>query len=352
MSSTLPGQDDDGETAALLVARALSGAGRERQALRDWIGGSAERSALAARLEQAWSSIGALRGHDQMMAWREAACASLAPDPKPRRPFSAWGDRQVGRGLALAASVCAVGACLAVAILFGSPPSAQPLRLEAPRAAIRAVKLADGSTVKLDRGAVVVVRMERGARRVTLLQGQARFDVAHLPQAARRPFLVRAGNVEVRATGTSFYVQQDQGRVMASLTEGGVVVGVVTPRRDWFGLTSQTNVAPVAALRPGQQFVATAGRRPIVRAFDPAEAGAWEEGRVVFKGETLARVAQAVSRGRQVDLVVSGESLRSRRVSGIFAVGNIDGFVDALHTLYPDVRVRRSGSRIEVSAAG
>src|SRR3546814_19320188 len=65
----------------------------------------------------------------------------------------------------------------------------------------RLITLEDGSKISLDARSEVRVRYSKDARRLELLGGQARFDVAH---DSRRPFSVRARDPLVIATGTAF----------------------------------------------------------------------------------------------------------------------------------------------------
>jgi len=53
----------------------------------------------------------------------------------------------------------------------------------------RAVTLADGSQITLDSSSEVMVRYSANARALTLVRGQARFDVTH---DVERPFTVTA----------------------------------------------------------------------------------------------------------------------------------------------------------------
>jgi len=64
---------------------------------------------------------------------------------------------------------------------------------------IRQVPLADGSRLTLDERSRVSVQYETATRRVRLEFGEVLFEVAKDP---KRPFVVQAGNIRVRAVGT------------------------------------------------------------------------------------------------------------------------------------------------------
>ncbi len=81
--------------------------------------------------------------------------------------------------------------------------------------------LSDGSVVQLREGAEIAVAFEDGYRRVILKRGDAHFQVTKNP---RRPFIVVAAGLEVRAVGTAFGVQLGQQAVEVLVTEGRVAV--------------------------------------------------------------------------------------------------------------------------------
>lgn len=89
----------------------------------------------------------------------------------------------------------------------------------------RTVRLADGSTVRLDAATRLDAAFDAERRTIRLSQGQARFAVAH----ETRPFVVLAGGGSVTARGTMFDVAVAGGRVDVRLLEGAV--DVVLPAR-------------------------------------------------------------------------------------------------------------------------
>jgi transmembrane sensor len=65
------------------------------------------------------------------------------------------------------------------------------------------------------------VRLEKDARRVTVHDGQALFDVAH---DSARPFLITAGDETVRVVGTKFDVRRRDGQLTVTVLRGLVEV--------------------------------------------------------------------------------------------------------------------------------
>lgn len=81
--------------------------------------------------------------------------------------------------------------------------------------------LPDGSIVELNAGADIDVDFSGPLRRVVLRHGEGHFDVAKDPL---RPFVVSAGEIEVRAVGTAFAVGRAAHDVEVLVTEGRVAV--------------------------------------------------------------------------------------------------------------------------------
>jgi transmembrane sensor len=119
----------------------------------------------------------------------------------------------------------AASGVVAVLLAVGLPhvwPGRSPDRvaaLETGRGETRAVRLADGTMLRLDGATRLVVRFGETARHVTLSGGAAFFDVAHDPA---RPFTVHAGDGMVRVLGTAFNVDRTVGRMDVAVYRGAV----------------------------------------------------------------------------------------------------------------------------------
>jgi transmembrane sensor len=83
------------------------------------------------------------------------------------------------------------------------------------------IALADGSTVVITPQTRIEIARDynKTGRTVTLLAGEARFDVAHLSQ---QPFVVDVDNVSVRDIGTNFSVQKTKDSIRVSVSGGKV----------------------------------------------------------------------------------------------------------------------------------
>jgi len=180
------------------------------------------------------------------------------------------------------------------------------------------VALADGSHLILDTGSRVSVRFTGERRTVALTQGQAMFEVA---RDAGRPFVVRAGDTEVTALGTRFDVRRSGAGARVILVEGRVAVRKPA--------ASDTRWS----LSPGQQLL-TSAPRPRVAPVNVVASTSWSAGRLTFDDTPIAVAVAEVNRYSRSPIVLQDARLASVPVSGVFNVGDIDGFVAALSDLY------------------
>ena len=211
----------------------------------------------------------------------------------------------------------------------------------------RVVTLPDGSQITLDSRSEVTVRYTADARALTLVRGQARFDVAH---DVTRPFAVTAEGHKVVATGTAFDVDLLGPKLLVTLLKGHVVVLAQTlPTVPWVpsaasegagsatraGAESRAASASGGAmdriyLDPGEQLVMSSGGLPQVSRVDLERVTAWERGEIVFDNEPLANVVQRMNRYGPRRIIVGDDRAAILKISGVFHEGDVDGFVSTI----------------------
>jgi transmembrane sensor len=225
-------------------------------------------------------------------------------------------------------ALAALAAGLLVAAGLGAYQLLAPDVYATGRSERRVVTLADGSTLSLDAMTRVLVDYSDDARRLRLLKGQARFDVAH---DVSRPFSVRAWDRTVVATGTAFNIDVFGGQARVTLIEGRVLVMPTAPRPG--------QAAPAAKpveLRAGEQLVAS-GEAPakVVAGVDLQQATAWQQGKLMFDKEPLAEAVARMNRYSQRKIIVGDPVAGAAPVSGAFDAGNTKGFLEAVTTYLP-----------------
>ncbi|MBX7482400.1 FecR family protein [Qipengyuania qiaonensis] len=180
------------------------------------------------------------------------------------------------------------------------------------------VRLADGSLVTLDTASRVVVSYSEGKRMIELVRGRALFDVAHDPD---RPFVVRAGDKQVVALGTTFDVSLEPEGLSVTLVEGKVRVDLVSP---------SNRISKLADLSPGQQFSYLRDRQAKVLPVDAARLTSWKRGMLVFDNVRMDEAVADMNRYLERDIVLEGSGIAQRRISGSFEAGNGTDFAQAL----------------------
>ncbi|MBP2161472.1 MULTISPECIES: FecR domain-containing protein [Asticcacaulis] len=214
-----------------------------------------------------------------------------------------------------------VGAITVAGIAYGSRGQVYATH----RGEMRVVTLADGSLVSLNTASRMKVVYSAGHRLIRLEEGEALFDVA---RDASRPFIVRAGDTDVAAIGTSFTVQRLAGAAVEVLVKSGIVE-VRHARTEPVRLIANTRaVAPVlAATGAGQgAAVVTAAVAPV----ELERALAWREGRIAFEGITLREAAEQFRRYSDTRIVIDDPAIAREEITGLFQANDPAGFAQAV----------------------
>jgi len=206
----------------------------------------------------------------------------------------------------------------------------------------RVVMLEDGSRLSLDAETKVSALYSSDQRKLVLLSGRAKFDVA---RDLSRPFTVTAGDRTVIATGTAFSVELLNHKVHVIVYEGSVaVVAGVPPPADQLVRIKQHPAGDAIPLSPGKELVdgTTAGAPTIVNT-DVSRSLAWEAGQLNFVDEPMASAVERLNRYSSDKIVIGDPKVASIRINGVFNAGDSAAFADAVSQAYP-VEVERDGN--------
>lgn len=286
---------------------------------------AAEKAAFRAWLEQDPDNVRAYRAAERLMGEARTAIAS---DP-------------VLRGLPLRPRKTAkpiVGVLLATA-LAGSLFMVfdGPMRLRADAISgigeMPVITLADGSIVQLNASSAVAYDDDGGRRTVRLLRGQAYFEVARDPA---RPFTVEAGEARITALGTAFDVKLGDRQTDVTVTQHAVLV--------MFG---GSDGSPTRINQGEQMVYSHATRAGRLGPADDLVALAWRRGQLVIDNAPLSQVIAEMNRHFAGRIVIMGNELLQRHVSGTLTITDTNAALayleQALH-----VRVSRIGPLIVI----
>jgi len=195
----------------------------------------------------------------------------------------------------------------------------------------RILTLEEGSRVYLNTDTQVKVHYDKSVRRVELEKGEALFEVAKRPDW---PFIVTAGDRQIRALGTSFIVRREEHDLAVTLVEGKVTVSPAIAEED-------RRTPAAAPLVKGDVYTLTPGQRLTFHSHAPRvdhpaldKLTAWQRGQVVLDNQLLEDSAAEMNRYSRTKLVVQSSRAAEIHISGIFRSGDSLNFAMAISKTY------------------
>ncbi|PZR34340.1 FecR domain-containing protein [Caulobacter segnis] len=319
---------DPASAAATWFARLQDGdvSLQDQRDFQRWLNADPRHADAWGAVNAAWDDLSRLEDDPALAAMRADALSIDAS--RPRRPS------RRDFGLAAAGLIAAAGgAALSWRWLTGDkavPPAPDEPVFTTAVGERSTFRLPDNSVVTLGTDSAIRVHHWDQQRRLTLLRGQAYFEVA---KDKARPFIVAAGDKAVTAVGTAFDVRLDPGKLSVTLVEGRVRIAGASP-----------NGPRRVEMSAGSRFVAADNADWTIASIDTAKEAAWVQGRLVFDGEPLSTVVAEMNRFSTRKLTVSDAALAATPVSGVFKTGQVEAFATALRT-YGLAEIGRSDPR-------
>ncbi|MET3792361.1 FecR family protein [Aquamicrobium terrae] len=278
-----------------------------REQFQIWLDSDPRHAAAFAKLEAMWT-LPELDIASARLAARldETPKARVVPARRQVRRTGKWTKR-----------LAALAAVMMVAIGIRSYPALM-LRWNADHLTATGAQgefvLPDGSRLMLNTASAVALDFEGQNRSVTLLQGEAFFDV--VPDPAR-PFRVAGAFGDVEVKGTAFSVRTG--------AEDTVIL-----ERGRVEVSRQGDDAGHATLSPGEKVeVSAAGLSPVT-GIDAESALAWRTGWVTFQEKPLADVLADLGRYYEGRILTLDGSIGRVRVSGNYRLADPEGAIRSL----------------------
>jgi transmembrane sensor len=186
---------------------------------------------------------------------------------------------------------------------------------------MRVFALKDGSVVTLNTQSRIEVDFSEHTRGIRLIEGEVLFDVAKNPA---KPFVVAAGDTEVRVVGTSFTIR----RIEATPVQVLVREGIVDVRR-----TDVAGAQPIRISANTRAVTPLDGGRLAALPVAPIELRrelAWQDGRISLEGQSLAAAVAEFSRYSDTRIVIDDPSLAHEEIAGLFNADNPVGFAQTI----------------------
>ena len=209
--------------------------------------------------------------------------------------------------------------------------------------------LQDKTRVKLNTNSLVRVTYTDKQRVFELLRGEMHVVVAH---NQNKPLSVYAGSNIIQAVGTAFNVELGNDDVELIVTDGKVLV-------------SDINAQSVAPLKlknvhlSTQSFSVSKGQKAQLKASNTSIVGidkgklasdlAWQEGNLIFRGESLFDAMQEVSRYTDYQFDFGDEETEKLQIAGLFKTSDISGLLAALESNFDVIFKKMSNNRIKLS---
>lgn len=190
----------------------------------------------------------------------------------------------------------------------------------------RTVQLQDATTVVLNKGSVLKVRITAAARDIELPHGEALFRVTPDPA---RPFRVAAGDVSVQVLGTVFLINQPApGRTEVLVTQGQVAVslgeGVLTKIDAGAGLRIQRDTAAGFHLAPDELDERLEWANPLAE----------------YKVREVAEIVRTLNEFNDTQLVIADPRIAHLSIAGsILGLTEPAAFAESLRDIY-NIRAR------------
>ena len=288
-----------------------------------WLAADPRHAAAQQRSAAAWSLLDRIP---------ESAAAPVLATATHRRSF--WRRSVVIGSLAAAAAL----ALAAVRLARAPAPSPALAVLAATSTGPRQFTLSDGTIVQLNTGGEVIEQFTTAERRVQLVHGEAHFAVTKNPA---RPFVVHAGNLDVRAVGTAFNVHLQSTSVDVLVTEGivqldrpsaSVPAGATTSPHTALPRVTANERAVISLASTSSSAVVPAVVVTAASADEIARTLAWQAPLLRLGGATLAELVLEFQRRSGQRVILADPALASLRVGGRFRADDLEGFTHLLAT--------------------
>ncbi|MCE4565858.1 DUF4974 domain-containing protein [Maribellus sp. CM-23] len=173
------------------------------------------------------------------------------------------------------------------------------------------ITLADGTKVWLNSDSHLhfPVSFDNMDERRVVLNGEAFFEVTHNPEI---PFIVNAGELDVKVLGTSFNVSayNEYDKLTVALQEGKVSLVQANSDSGKELLTMKPN--QVATFNYGSRSLNVAEESDLGKYCD------WKEGRLAFFGDDIETVVQKLEKWYNVETVIADEAIQQYHFTATF----------------------------------
>lgn len=328
MNSPVPGNSINDQALHWAVEKAYGEMSPESRAeLQAWLAADTRHRGAFVRA-QAWMRATEDAVVQAQAAPLAAASADVPPTAEAVAPQPSRRGRLGHRGWAVGGS--AIAASVVALILAGGLWRAPP-KPGAQVAAPTVMALEDGSIATLSGNAEIQVALSDDARRITLLSGEAKFQVA---KDKARPFVVRSGEIFAQATGTVYSVRRvGTAGATVKVQEGSVLVWP----RDERDQAVLVQAGGMATLDPGPERAAQA--KPAATRLPPPELA-----QISLDNVPISAAVARFNRVNSTKIVIADAAIGEVTMIGLFDANDPKAFARAVAAI--------TGARVEYRSDG
>ena len=215
----------------------------------------------------------------------------------------------------------------------------------------RLLTLTDGSVIHLNTQSAVSVTINDSERKISLVRGEAMFQVAKDPI---RPFRVKTIAATVEAIGTEFNIYQYDRTTSITVVEGQVAIQSSLASVSQPDQSATIPIGPDQTAKPTESGNKTTviqvakvdkalllsageelrfeknGRLTRINNSDIEKNIAWKNRRIVFRGDTLKTVAEDFNRYNHKKIIIQLPEQFSRKITGNFHTSDPESFITFL----------------------
>lgn len=309
----------------------------ERAQWQTWLQTSSAHQTAYHQYEIIWQDLNSLANTKELAALKCSVTPSFIDSVREKFSEILSGARALQLKLQFGVALASI-ALIAVIAIGLQPEKIVTQEFATTTGEVKQFTLADGSEITLGAKSELKAWATKKERHILLVNGQAFFKVAKNPQ---RPFLVDAGETNVRVVGTQFDVRKGSDRTRVAVLEG--IVNVTSTAK---------NSAPVV-LTAGQQVTRlNAGSFEAVNAISVSELESWRNGRLIYLRASLADVVADANRYFNTSISLGSKNLADLKVTAAVSTNQIEALTDMLASSLPVVLHKDVQNNIVIVSRG
>jgi len=322
-----------------LIARHLAREASMDQVLKleKWIRQDESNQKLFDEYQKAWDHIDKMKTHELIdidQEWKKLDNA-ISESSKPEgKVVSMQGNRpNLGKKLLSIAAGFVFIAMSSVAAYF----IVQNLNKEQLVTEIETkdLTLPDGSQITLNANSTIKYPKEfSGETRKVKLEGEAFFSVQ---SNHKQPFIVDAGNLIVRVTGTSFNISnyETSTKIVVIVEEGEVEV-------------SRKNDKDKVILKKGEKAEYNRSKKSIEKQLNKdINYLSWKTRKLRFRDDKLSAAIHKINKVYHTNIVIESEAVKDCLVTSDFIRGqNLESVLSVLQAILPNIELEKQANKI------